>query len=586
MSCAVAADSMSSPSSSSTSLSSPDATSSSRCLADDTAEPLTRSAPPAKEQKKRGRVTPEQLVVLEALFADNHSPNAILRKEISGQLGMAERQTQIWFQNRRAKEKQGKGKKPGAKEKPTASTQESPPAPPLQPPSIVLFPSQDAEIQTRIREDDPVIVIPCTQLSIGTWVRVAATDGDASQRHDLLAYICDAQNRLTWFVHHRDEAVEHAVRMDIALDSVVDATLAPTSPSASPISSVSSSAETSSSNDDQASRLTLLLAYSPLFFMTVTPPDGGVPVWAPCGDWTEGLQASVVLRHELLGACAPLTYLWTRLRTGPARAPWGSPYQPTLPHPHMPSSPTTALPVGAPPSPPIRELSDLSMEQQFQSPASSRPGSVYDPSYLPAYAPQTATRFATIRLPVSLASLRTAPPMGQLATPSTSSYSSMSSPLSPLFVQTPSAYSEDAGQECQREYMGAHGAEYNEYDEYLKVDFNEQSPGFAHAFPSPTPFSDGAGQDMFLPPSLSRRLSAPVMPMSVPQPERQLERAQGTQGLAYHHSALARTFLPGHTRNRCGDAPRAQRRSVDSSTGSSPAAGQGQPGISQGQRRD
>lgn len=53
-----------------------------------------------KEKRKRSRVTPEQLVHLERFFAMDRSPTAPRRKEISDMLGMHERQTQIWFQNR------------------------------------------------------------------------------------------------------------------------------------------------------------------------------------------------------------------------------------------------------------------------------------------------------------------------------------------------------------------------------------------------------------------------------------------------------------------------------------------------------
>lgn len=53
-----------------------------------------------KEKRKRSRVTPEQLVHLERYFAAERSPTAARRKEISDYLGMQERQTQIWFQNR------------------------------------------------------------------------------------------------------------------------------------------------------------------------------------------------------------------------------------------------------------------------------------------------------------------------------------------------------------------------------------------------------------------------------------------------------------------------------------------------------
>jgi hypothetical protein len=58
------------------------------------------SSKPDKEKRKRSRVTPEQLVHLEQLFSTERSPTAARRKEISDRLGMYERQTQIWFQNR------------------------------------------------------------------------------------------------------------------------------------------------------------------------------------------------------------------------------------------------------------------------------------------------------------------------------------------------------------------------------------------------------------------------------------------------------------------------------------------------------
>jgi len=53
-----------------------------------------------KEKRKRSRVSPEQLIQLELCFATDRSPTAARRREISELLGMQERQTQIWFQNR------------------------------------------------------------------------------------------------------------------------------------------------------------------------------------------------------------------------------------------------------------------------------------------------------------------------------------------------------------------------------------------------------------------------------------------------------------------------------------------------------
>jgi regulatory protein PHO2 len=58
------------------------------------------SAKSDKEKRKRSRVTQEQLVHLERYFKADHNPTATRRREISEQLGMQERQTQIWFQNR------------------------------------------------------------------------------------------------------------------------------------------------------------------------------------------------------------------------------------------------------------------------------------------------------------------------------------------------------------------------------------------------------------------------------------------------------------------------------------------------------
>ena len=56
-------------------------------------------------KRKRSRVTPAQLAQLERAFAKDRSPTAAKRKEISELLDMQERQTQVWFQNRRAKAK-------------------------------------------------------------------------------------------------------------------------------------------------------------------------------------------------------------------------------------------------------------------------------------------------------------------------------------------------------------------------------------------------------------------------------------------------------------------------------------------------
>ncbi|KAI7870368.1 homeobox domain-containing protein [Spinellus fusiger] len=55
--------------------------------------------------RKRTRVTPSQLRILEDVFAASATPGSKMRKQLATQLDMSERSIQIWFQNRRAKVK-------------------------------------------------------------------------------------------------------------------------------------------------------------------------------------------------------------------------------------------------------------------------------------------------------------------------------------------------------------------------------------------------------------------------------------------------------------------------------------------------
>jgi len=55
--------------------------------------------------KKRQRTTPEQLDVLEKVYEKEKLPGSDLRKELAQKLKMTPRRVQVWFQNKRAKEK-------------------------------------------------------------------------------------------------------------------------------------------------------------------------------------------------------------------------------------------------------------------------------------------------------------------------------------------------------------------------------------------------------------------------------------------------------------------------------------------------
>ncbi|KAH8994794.1 hypothetical protein EDB92DRAFT_1943515 [Lactarius akahatsu] len=234
----------------------------------------SRSMGGEREKRKRSRVTPDQLIHLERFFSMDRSPTAARRREISELLGMQERQTQIWFQNRRAKAKLLNGKGKGR----TDST------PPTTPPD--LFPSYDADLHSLIHESE--------HLTIGTWRRIATQ----VSKHDLVAYVCESRNCLTWFIHSSG----YGFKMEIPFDTIAETEYVNAAP-----------------GSGQAS---FFLTQSPLFYLEdiATPPTGGPPVrtWKRCADWTEGMQATKVLRHDLLGSAVQLTYVLGKFQSAPS----------------------------------------------------------------------------------------------------------------------------------------------------------------------------------------------------------------------------------------------------------------------------
>jgi len=57
------------------------------------------------QPKKRQRTSPEQLEILERVYTQERLPGLDLRKELAQKLKMTPRRVQVWFQNKRAKEK-------------------------------------------------------------------------------------------------------------------------------------------------------------------------------------------------------------------------------------------------------------------------------------------------------------------------------------------------------------------------------------------------------------------------------------------------------------------------------------------------
>ncbi|KAJ3716179.1 hypothetical protein EV361DRAFT_566348 [Lentinula raphanica] len=229
----------------------------------------------SREKRKRSRVTPEQLIHLERYFAVDRSPTAARRREISDLLGMQERQTQIWFQNRRAKAKMLDGK---VKDRNMAISPDG---------SSLKY---DVDLHNVIHEDQAVTFIPCTDLSIGTWRRIATT----VSKHDLVAYVCEAKQSLAWFIISGGSGF----KMEIPFDRIIGTEFTHTSPG--------------------IAHAIFTLSEPPHFYLEHpmgSRPDGRMKLsWRQCSDWTEGAQASQVLRHSLLGSAPQLAHLIKRLK--------------------------------------------------------------------------------------------------------------------------------------------------------------------------------------------------------------------------------------------------------------------------------
>lgn len=143
---------------------------------------------------------------------------------------------------------------------------------------------------TRFPRLSAVTIIPCTELSIGTWKRIATT----VSRHDLVAYVCEAKRCLTWFI----QSSGYGFKMEMAFDTIVETKFTNAAPGTGLASFV--------------------FSRPPSFYletMTSPPLDGGASLrtWKRCADWTEGMQASKVLRHDLVGSAVQLAHVLRNL---------------------------------------------------------------------------------------------------------------------------------------------------------------------------------------------------------------------------------------------------------------------------------
>ncbi|KAJ3515411.1 hypothetical protein NMY22_g14459 [Coprinellus aureogranulatus] len=264
-------------------------------------------------KKKRCRVTKEQLVQLETLFAANMSPTIQRRREIAIALEMTERQTQIWFQNRRAKQRIAEGRLPRKRRKPRRTEADEmmstiAPPPPDSPPGISA--GFDRELHALINENDAVTIIPCESLTVGTWRRMSVPNA----KNTLVAYVCEAAQKVSWFIQDAGKGF----KISIPFDTIVNAEFELRSLSTPPSASTSHSTGQAQPTQPGLAIATIHLSRPPLFsFQTdIVHPSGpgssNVSIiarrWHVCHDWTEGQQATHVLRHCLYGPPIPLRH--------------------------------------------------------------------------------------------------------------------------------------------------------------------------------------------------------------------------------------------------------------------------------------
>lgn len=72
---------------------------------DDTGDGFDMGLHLVETRKRRHRTTPEQLRILESAYRHERMPSLELREKLAHQLNMTPRRVQIWFQNKRAKDK-------------------------------------------------------------------------------------------------------------------------------------------------------------------------------------------------------------------------------------------------------------------------------------------------------------------------------------------------------------------------------------------------------------------------------------------------------------------------------------------------
>uniref|UniRef100_D8Q507 Homeobox domain-containing protein n=1 Tax=Schizophyllum commune (strain H4-8 / FGSC 9210) TaxID=578458 RepID=D8Q507_SCHCM len=209
----------------------------------------TSRATSGGDKKKRQRVTSDQLAHLESIFAVEHTPTQERRRQISQALGMEEKQTKVWFQNRAKMNRESKdGSAPA-----------------------VISPGTDNLMQL-FREQE-VTFLPTVDLRIGSWRRIRNPE-----TNDLAGYVCPRSRSLCWFVHAGGRRYE----MSISFDSIIKIDY--------------------NEHPVPDNLFAFIHLSQPPTFWSHEPRDTGPNAWQLGTDWTEDHQATSVLTHVAAGS--------------------------------------------------------------------------------------------------------------------------------------------------------------------------------------------------------------------------------------------------------------------------------------------
>ncbi|KAI9334538.1 hypothetical protein BDR26DRAFT_1009614 [Obelidium mucronatum] len=247
--------------------------------------------------RKRVHPTKQQQELLERFFEMNPKPNSKERGEICKAVNINSRSVQVWFQNRRVKAKKEPQPKEAqstpqshtrqASEESSASESESPagsvshafgdafeqhPLPPVPLSSVPGVPGTCT------------IAVAVAELRVGTWRRVAAAAGELRCEVSLAAGAA-----LRWTL----VSGGFQFRIDVPLATISDASISPLGATAAAVF--------------------LDVCRPPLFARELLMGDAGgiglgvkTGLFAQCGDFTEGQQASTNNRWAMEGAAADM----------------------------------------------------------------------------------------------------------------------------------------------------------------------------------------------------------------------------------------------------------------------------------------